>query len=87
MTNIATAERAATNLRKAAQSFRDGTTEYARKRVHGSMDMLSQAGESAFAERGFAITGYMLDMPEAAALVCERFADEVDALIAGGHIE
>lgn len=86
MTNISTAERAATNLRRAAECFRAGLTGTAHKRVGGSMDMLSQAGETAFAERGFAI-GYMLDMPEAAALVCERFADEVDALIAGGHIE
>lgn len=86
MTNIATADRAATNLRAAAENFRDGTVEFAHKRVLGSMGMLAQAGESAFAARGHAITDYLLDMPEAAAIACERMSDEVYALIAGGHI-
>ena len=86
MNSIAIADRAAANLHKAATDFRDGSIEFGRKRVLASMDMLAQAGEGAFAQRGYAITDYMLDMSEVAALVCERMADEVYALIEGGHI-
>lgn len=87
MTNIDNATRAAEILRRVAQDFRAGSLDFAHKRMNGAGDFLARAGETAFAERITAL-GYMFDMPgEYPATVADRIADEVDALISGGHIE
>lgn len=80
------ATRAAEILRRAAQDFRDGTLDFAHKRMNGAGDFLARAGEGSFAQQVQAL-GYMFDMPgEYPATVAERIADEVDALVAGGFI-
>ena len=85
-TAVESAEWAASILDKAAREFRAGDKVWAVTRVEGAVSILASIGEGPFSRRGDGIVAYAHDMPEPAAIMCERMAAEVRDLIKGGFI-